>query len=80
MPGGGGCVLTRLPRFVLQALVKNCLPALRLSIKVVKTLALAASVGFPLAGVLPDMDLPALADMEAALQEGLEAAEKEATE
>lgn len=44
--------------------------------KVVKTLALAASVGFPIAGVLPDMELPDLEDLEAALQEGLEAAEE----
>ncbi|CAN0164065.1 unnamed protein product [Pylaiella littoralis] len=56
--------------------VKKYLPALRLSVKVVKTLALAASVGFPIAGVLPDMELPDLEDLEAALQEGLEAAEE----
>lgn len=61
-----------------QTFVKKCLPALRLSVRVVKTLALAASVGFPLVGVLKDIELPDLESLEIALQEGLDAEEKKA--
>lgn len=69
-----------LPDFFLKALVKRYFPALSLSVKVVKTLALAASIGVPLGGVLPSITLPDLEHLEATFLEGLEAAENEAIE